>query len=135
MKFSAEHRSAEIGYILFLPALQRTRGGTETLYLLMHHAFETLKLRRCEWRCDSENGKSERAALRMGFRREGLLRQHMMVKGRNRDTTIFSVLDQEWPEGKTALGSWLADENFDADGHAKRRLEEIRLSLKQRKPL
>ncbi|MGI8397555.1 GNAT family N-acetyltransferase [Agrobacterium deltaense] len=130
MKFSAEHRSVEIGYVLFLPSLQRTREATESLFLLMRHVFETMKLRRCEWRCDSRNSKSERAALRLGFRLEGRLRQHMMVKGMNRDTLIFSLLDTEWSITKTALSAWLADENFGPDGAAKRSLDEIRISQK-----
>ena len=128
MRFSPEHRSVEIGYVLFLPSLQRTRGGTESLFLLMSHVFETMKLRRCEWRCDSRNARSERAALRLGFRAEGHLRQHMIVKGVNRDTLVFSLLDAEWPIIKTALSAWLADENFDQDGAAKRSLDEIRIS-------
>ncbi len=128
MKHSVEHRSAEIGYVLFLPALQRTRGGTEALYLLMRHGFETLKLRRCEWRCDSQNVRSERAALRLGFQPEGLLRQHMVVKGRNRDTMIFSLLDGEWPAIRSAFVTWLSANNFDHDENAQRRLEDIRAS-------
>lgn len=126
MKFSAEHRSVEIGYVLFLPALQRTRGGTEALYLLMRHVFEVMKVRRCEWRCDSRNEKSERAALRLGFSPEGRLRQHMLVKGHNRDTLIFSMLDTEWPQAKAGLEAWLADENFDANGIAKTSLAQLR---------
>lgn len=126
MKFNAEHRSVEIGYVLYLPALQRTRGGTETLFLLLRHAFETMNLRRCEWRCDSQNAKSEHAALRLGFRQDGRLRQHMMVKGHNRDTLILSLLDTEWPDTKAALTAWLADENFDAQGNAQRSLNDIR---------
>lgn len=129
MKFNPEHRSVEIGYVLFLPALQRTRGGTEALFLLMRHAFETLKLRRCEWRCDSQNAKSERAALRLGFRQEGRLRQHMLVKGRSRDTMIFSLLDTEWPDAKAVLEAWLSDENFDGKGCAKRNLSNIRAAM------
>jgi RimJ/RimL family protein N-acetyltransferase len=119
MKYSRQHRTAEIGYVLFLPVLQRTRGGTEALYLLLRHCFETLDLRRLEWRCDSQNGKSERAALRLGFRREGLLRQHLLVKGRSRDTIVFSLVDSEWPERKKAMLNWLADENFEDDGIAR----------------
>ncbi|MBB5703273.1 RimJ/RimL family protein N-acetyltransferase [Ochrobactrum daejeonense] len=129
MKFSAGHRSIEIGYVLFLPALQRTRGGTEALFLLLRHVFEVLKLRRCEWRCDSRNAKSEHAALRLGFQPEGRLRQHMLVKGHNRDTLIFSMLDTEWPQARAALEAWLADENFDENGRAKRSLEEFRQGL------
>ncbi|MGO4855358.1 GNAT family N-acetyltransferase [Phaeovulum sp. W22_SRMD_FR3] len=113
------------GYVLFLPALQRTRGGTESLFLLMRHAFETMKLRRYAWRCDSRNVKSERAALRLGFRQEGHLRQHMMVKDHNRDTLIFSLLDIEWPGIKAALTACLADKNFDAQGNVRRSLDEI----------
>ncbi|PJR09087.1 GNAT family N-acetyltransferase [Sinorhizobium meliloti] len=95
----------------------------------MSHAFETLKLRRCEWRCDGQNAKSERAALlRLGFRPEARLRQHMIVRGENRDTLVFSLLDTEWPDTKAALASWLADENFDGDGAAKRSLNDIRLA-------
>ena len=127
MKFSAEHRSAEIGYLLFLPLLQRTRGGTEVLYLLLQYGFENLGLRRFEWRCDSDNNKSERAALRLGFQREGLLRQHMLVKGRSRDTMIFSLLDREWAACRTALLTWLDDSNFDHQGIARSSLENITL--------
>ncbi|MCJ9724774.1 GNAT family N-acetyltransferase [Agrobacterium sp. SHOUNA12C] len=133
MKYSTEHRSVEIGYVLFLPALQRTRGGTEALYLLLRHCFETLGLRRLEWRCDSANDKSERAALRLGFQREGLLLQHMLVKGRSRDTTIFSLLDWEWPSCKTALLTWLDDSNFDSQGIARSSLENIMLSRRSRR--
>lgn len=79
---------------------------------------------------DSENARSECVALRLGFQREGLLRQHMMVKDRSRDTMIFSIVDREWPSVKTALVSWISDENFAADGNAKRCLEDIKLSLK-----
>lgn len=126
MKYSREHRTAEIGYVLFLPALQRTRGGTEALYLLLRHCFETLDLRRLEWRCDSRNAKSERAAVRLGFRREGLLRQHLLVKARSRDTILFSLIDSEWPERKRAMLGWLADENFDENGAARSSLSECR---------
>ncbi|OCI90939.1 hypothetical protein A6U85_25535 [Agrobacterium sp. 13-626] len=132
MKFSAEHRSAEIGYLLFLPLLQRTRGGTEAFYLLLQYGFENLGLRRFEWRCDSDNDKSERAALRLGFQREGLLRQHMLVKGRSRDTMIFSLLDREWADCKTALLTWLDDTNFDHQGIARGSLENITLSRRSR---
>ncbi len=95
----------------------------------MRHAFETLKLRRCEWRCDSQNAKSERAALRLGFRQEGHLRQHMLVKGRSRDTMIFSLLDTEWSDAKAVLAVWLSDENFDGKGCAKRNLSNIRAAI------
>ncbi len=125
LKYNSEHRSAEIGYVLFLPVLQRTRGGTEAFYLLLRYGFETLGLRRLEWRCDSQNEKSQAAALRLGFCREGLLRQHLLVKGRSRDTILFSLVDSEWPDRKKALLAWLANENFDENGRARRSLAQI----------
>ncbi|WP_110751748.1 GNAT family N-acetyltransferase [Phyllobacterium leguminum] len=128
MKADEEHRTVEIGYVLFLPVFQRTRGGTEALYLLMRYAFEGLKIRRCEWRCDSRNVKSERAALRLGFQREGQLRQHMIVKGRNRDTIILSLLDTEWENAKGVIETWLSDENFDEDGVAMQSLHDLQTS-------
>lgn len=130
MRFSAEHKSAEIGYVLFLPALQRTKGGTEALYLMLQHVFDTLNFRRCEWRCNSENVKSEQAALRLGFQREAFLRKHMLVKGSNRDTMIFSLLDDEWPQTKRVLTSWLDDENFNENGIARHSLNYFWESLK-----
>jgi len=114
IRFSPVHLSIEIGYILFAPGLQGTRGGTEALYLVARHAFEHLGCRRCEWRSDSRNEASIRAATRLGFREEGILRQHMIVKMRNRDTVVFSLLDGEWPARKAAIELWLRPANFDA---------------------
>lgn len=113
IRFCAEHRSIEIAYVLFSPVLQGTRGGTEALYLLVRHAFEHLGCRRCEWRSDTENQASIRAALRFGFREEGVLRRHMIVKAHSRDTAVLSLLDLEWPARKTAIDRWLAPTNFD----------------------
>ena len=101
-------------HIVYSPALQRTPLGTETQYLLARYVFETLGYRRYEWKCDSLNAPSRRAAGRYGFVFEGILRQHMIAKGRNRDTAYFSMLDSEWPARKRNFERWLAPENFDA---------------------
>jgi RimJ/RimL family protein N-acetyltransferase len=115
----------EVGHILYSPALQRTPLGTEAQYLLARYAFETLGYRRYEWKCNALNAPSRRAALRYGFVFEGVLRQHMIAKGRNRDTAFFSMLDSEWPARKTAFERWLAPENFDADGQQRTSLSEL----------
>ncbi len=116
MRYSPTHRSVEIGYVLFAPVLRNSRGGTEALFLAARHAFEYLGCRRCEWRCDSANQASVRAALRIGFQAEGMLRQHMIVKARSRDTAVFSLLDVEWPARKAVLDAWLEPANFDPAG-------------------
>src|SRR2546421_452380 len=97
-------------------ALQRTPLATEAQYLLARYIFETLGYRRYEWKCNALNAPSRRAAARLGFTFEGLFRQHMITKGRNRDTAWFSMLDTEWPARKAAFERWLAPENFDAQG-------------------
>ena len=102
--------------------MQRTPLATEAQYLLARYAFETLGYRRYEWKCNAFNAPSRRAALRYGFTFEGILRQHMIVKGRNRDTAYFSMLDSEWPARKAAFERWLAPENFDSDGRQKTKL-------------
>lgn len=112
-------RSIEVGHIVYSPALQRTPLGTEVQYLLARYAFETLGNRRYEWKCNSLNAPSRRAALRYGFVFEGVLRQHAIAKGRNRDTAYFSMLDSEWPTRKAAFERWLAPDNFDAQGRQK----------------
>ena len=106
----------EIGHIWFAPALQRTRAASEAIFLMMRHAFEELGYRRLEWKCDALNQGSMRAARRFGFSYEGTFRQHMIVKGRNRDTAWFALLDRDWPQQRAAFERWLAAENFDADG-------------------
>lgn len=116
MRYSPTHRSVEIGYVLFAPVLRNSRGGTEALCLLARHVFEYLGCRRCEWRSDAANQASARAALRFGFHAEGVLRQHMIVKARSRDTAVFSLLDAEWPARKAALHAWLEPANFDSAG-------------------
>jgi RimJ/RimL family protein N-acetyltransferase len=112
-------RVVEIGHIVYSPALQRTPLATETQYLLARYAFETLGYRRYEWKCDSLNARSRRAALRYGFTFEGIFRQHMITKGHSRDTAYFSMLDSEWPARKRNFERWLAPENFDSEGRQK----------------
>lgn len=118
--------SIEIGHIWFGPALQRTPHATEAIFLLARHAFDDLGYRRLEWKCDAANARSRRAAERFGFTFEGVFRQHMIVKGRNRDTAWFSLLDREWPAARAAFTAWLAPDNFDADGRQRRPLAALR---------
>lgn len=115
-------RRIEVGHIVYSPALQRTPLATEAQYLLARYVFETLGYRRYEWKCNALNAASRRAALRLGFTYEGVLRQHMIAKGRNRDTAYYSMLDSEWPARKAEFERWLAPDNFDADGRQKTKL-------------
>jgi RimJ/RimL family protein N-acetyltransferase len=126
MEIKPAMRVIEVGHIVYSPALQRTPLGTEAQYLLARYAFETLGYRRYEWKCDALNAASRRAALRYGFVFEGILRQQMIAKGRNRDTAYFSMLDSEWPARKAAFERWLAPDNFDADGRQRSRMSEAR---------
>lgn len=105
----------EIGHLHFSPRLQRTPAATEALFLLMREAF-VLGYRRLEWKCDSLNQPSQRAATRLGFSYEGTFRQATVVKGRNRDTAWFSIIDGEWPALRSAIERWLDPDNFDAHG-------------------
>lgn len=106
----------EIGGIYWGPAIARTRLATEALYLTARHAFDDLGYRRFEWKCNDLNLPSKRAAERFGFTFEGIFRQHMIVKGANRDTAWFSMLDGEWPARRLAFERWLEPANFEADG-------------------
>jgi RimJ/RimL family protein N-acetyltransferase len=115
----------EVGHLSYSPALQRTAAATEAMYLMMRRAFEELGYRRYEWKCDSLNAPSRRAAERLGFRFEGTFRQAMVIKGRNRDTAWLSILDGEWPAVRSALEEWLDPSNFDATGTQRRRLEDL----------
>jgi RimJ/RimL family protein N-acetyltransferase len=117
----------EVGNILLTPALQRTTAATEALYLMARHIFEDLGYRRYEWKCNANNDPSRRAALRYGFSFEGIFRQHMIVKGENRDTAWYSMLDWEWPERKAAFEAWLDPANFDENGHQRKALGAIGL--------
>ncbi len=106
----------EIGHIWFAPSLQRTRAASEAIFLMMRHALDDLGYRRLEWKCDALNAASRRAAIRFGFSYEGTFRQHMIVKGRNRDTAWFALIDRDWPAVRAAFERWLAPANFDPDG-------------------
>jgi RimJ/RimL family protein N-acetyltransferase len=116
MEIRPAMRVIEVGHIAYSPAVQRTPLGTEAQYLLARYAFETLGYRRYEWKCNALNAASCRAAQRYGFAFERILRQHMISKGRNRDTAYYSMLDSEWPARKAAFERWLAPDNFDANG-------------------
>ena len=129
MRIEPAHRVIEVGGILFTPALQRTAAATEAMYLMARHVFEDLRYRRYEWKCDARNDPSRQAAERLGFTFEGIFRQHMIVKGRNRDTAWFSMLDKEWPRCQEAFERWLDPANFDAAGVQKRSLASIRATL------
>jgi RimJ/RimL family protein N-acetyltransferase len=107
---------------MFSPQLQRTPAATEAMFLMAQYVFETLGYRRYEWKCNALNLPSRRAAERFGFIFEGVFRQHMVIKGRNRDTAWYSMLDSEWPARRAAFEAWLAPENFDAEGRQRRRL-------------
>ncbi|OGM48155.1 GNAT family acetyltransferase [Aspergillus bombycis] len=127
MSIVPEHLRLEIGNVLFAPELQRTTGATEAVYLLLRHAFEELGYRRVEWKCNDLNEGSKRAARRLGFVFEGVFREHMVVKGRNRDTAWFSLLRAEWEQGvKEGLEGWLHPGNFDETGKQRRGLEGMR---------
>jgi RimJ/RimL family protein N-acetyltransferase len=126
LRIEPEHGVIEIGHIWFGAALQRTPRATETVYLLARHAFEALGHRRLEWKCDAANARSQAAARRFGFTYEGTFRQHMVVKGRNRDTAWFSILDTEWPAVQAGFEAWLAPENFDDDGRQRASLATLR---------
>lgn len=124
LRIEPKHRCMEVGSILYGPALQQTVGATEAMFLMARHAFEDLHYRRYEWKCNALHAGSRRAALRLGFTFEGIFRQHMIVKGRNRDTAWFSMLDIEWPARKSALERWLDPANFNDQGEQRKRLSE-----------
>jgi RimJ/RimL family protein N-acetyltransferase len=119
MEIRPANRSIEVGNIIYGAPLQRTPLGTEAQYLLARYAIETLGYRRYEWKCNALNAPSRKAAERFGFVYEGLFRQHMIVKGRSRDTAWFSIIDSDWPGRKQAFERWLAPDNFDAEGRQK----------------
>jgi RimJ/RimL family protein N-acetyltransferase len=126
LRIEPVHGCIEIGHIWFGAPLQRTAAATEAIYLLAREAFDGLGNRRFEWKCNAANGRSRRAAERFGFVFEGVFRQHMIVKGANRDTAWYSILDGEWPAVRAAFEAWLAPANFDADGRQRRSLASVR---------
>jgi RimJ/RimL family protein N-acetyltransferase len=116
MRIAPEFGVIEIGNIVFGPELQRTTAATEAIYLMARHAFDDLGYRRLEWKCNALNAASRNAADRLGFTFEGVFRQHMIVKGRNRDTAWYAVIDADWPPIRAGLEAWLDPGNFDDDG-------------------
>jgi len=126
MRIDPKNRVIEVGWVNYSPALQRTRMATEAQYLLSKYVFETLQYRRYEWKCDSLNAPSRRAAERLGFVYEGTFRQAVVYKGRSRDTAWFAMLDKEWEGNKRALEQWLSPDNFDPQGKQRQSLRAIR---------
>jgi RimJ/RimL family protein N-acetyltransferase len=124
MRIDPPNRVIEVGGIIFTRALQRSRGATEAMYLLARYVFDELGYRRYEWKCNALNEPSRRAALRLGFSFEGIFRQHMIIKGKNRDTAWFSMLDSEWPARKREFERWLDESNFDSAGNQKTGLKQ-----------
>jgi RimJ/RimL family protein N-acetyltransferase len=125
MRMDPANGVIEVGNILMTPSLQRTTAATEAMYLMARHVFEDLGYRRYEWKCNANNAPSRRAALRYGFTFEGIFRQHMIVKGQNRDTAWFSMLDGEWPARKAAFEAWLDPANFDSAGRQIKSLAQL----------
>lgn len=124
LRIAPEAGSIEVGHICLAPEMQKTRAATEAMYLMMRWAFEA-GYRRYEWKCNALNIASRRAAQRLGFSYEGLFRQMSVVKGRNRDTAWFSVIDGEWPGLREAFEAWLSPANFDAKGEQRERLGDL----------
>ncbi|WP_431298211.1 GNAT family N-acetyltransferase [Tabrizicola sp. BL-A-41-H6] len=116
----------EIGSIYWGPTIARKPAATEALYLMARYVFDDLGYRRFEWKCNNENEPSKRAALRFGFQAEGVFRQHMVVKGKSRDTAWFAMIDKDWPALRARYEAWLDPANFDADGRQRRRLQDCR---------
>ena len=123
MRCDAPNGVIEIGHIWMSPALQKTREATEAIFLMIRHCFDDLGVRRLEWKCDALNAPSRKAAARFGFEFEGIFRQHMIVKGRNRDTAWFAMLDKDWHVIRAGFERWLRPENFDEKGRQKAKLQ------------
>ncbi|MCL4485293.1 MAG: GNAT family N-acetyltransferase [Nitrospirae bacterium] len=121
LRIDPKNGSIEVGWLCFSPLLQRTVSGTEAMFLMMDYAF-SLGFRRYEWKCNALNAPSRAAARRLGFTFEGIFRQATVVKGHNRDTAWYSILDREWPDLKKRFLEWLDPENFDSAGRQKNRL-------------
>jgi RimJ/RimL family protein N-acetyltransferase len=126
MRIVPEHRVLEVGFVVMAPWAQRSMLATEAHYLLARHVFEDLGYRRYEWKCDARNCRSRKTAERLGFTYEGLFRAHMIVKGQNRDTAWFAIIDADWPAVKASFERWLAPSNFDADGRQRQSLAALR---------
>jgi RimJ/RimL family protein N-acetyltransferase len=126
LRIDAANGVIEVGHINYSPRLQRTIAATEAMVLMMRRVFDELGYRRYEWKCDALNAPSRAAAQRLGFTYEGIFRQALVYKGRNRDTAWFSMLDREWPALRDAFDAWLDPSNFDADGRQRKSVVELR---------
>ena len=126
MRIREAHGSAEVGLVTFSKKLQRTRIATEAMYLMAHHVIVDLGYRRYEWKCNEANAASKRAAVRFGFQYEGVFRNDMVVKGENRDTAWYAMIDEEWTTLEVAYQNWLAPANFSVDGMQLASLESFR---------
>lgn len=124
LRIDPANGAIELGHILLTPPLQRTIAATEALTLMIRWAMDA-GYRRFEWKCNALNLPSRRAAIRLGFSYEGVFRQHMIIKGHNRDSAWFSIIDSEWPELRKPYDRWLAPENFSADGAQRESLSEL----------
>ena len=126
MRIDPKQGVIEVGTVMFSPLLQQTPISTEAQFLLMTYVFEKLHYRRYEWKCDSLNAPSRKAAERLGFKFEGIFRQAIVYKGRNRDTAWYSIIDKEWPPLKRAFQTWLSAQNFDNQGRQRKSLTDVR---------
>lgn len=126
MRIDKKHGVIEVGCISFSPLLKRSTMSTEAQYLLMAYVFDELGYRRYEWKCNSLNEPSRRAAPRLGFEFEGIFRNHMVIKGHSRDTAWFAITNEQWPKQKAAFQAWLAPENFDEHGKQIKSLTNLR---------
>lgn len=124
LRMDPENGVLEIGHLAFSPLLQRQATATEAVYLMIRHAFE-LGFRRCEWKCDALNADSRAAAARLGFAFEGIFRQAVVYKERNRDTAWYAIIDRDWPALDIAFQCWLDPANFDEHGHQRMRLSSM----------
>jgi RimJ/RimL family protein N-acetyltransferase len=129
LRTDAKNAVTEIGHIYWSALISRKPATTEAFYLFARYVFDELGYRRFEWKCNDANVPSKRAAIRYGMSAEGVHRQALVVKGKNRDTAWFSMLDHEWPLCRAAFDAWLSPDNFDAGGQQVERLEEIRERL------
>lgn len=126
LRITPEHGVIEIGHIWFGTTLQRTTAATEAIFLLARHAFDDLGYRRLEWKCNALNERSRAAAERFGFTFEGIFRNHMVVKGKSRDTAWYAITDDEWPAIRQVFERWLDPDNFDPDGRQERPMSFFR---------
>ena len=126
MRIDPKQGVVEVGHVMFSPLLQQTPMSTEAQFLLMTYVFDELGYRRYEWKCDSLNAPSRKTAERLGFKFEGIFRQAIIYKGRNRDTAWYSIIDNEWPQLKRAFQMWLSAQNFDERGRQRKSLTDVR---------